>query len=439
MKNYLIFEKETVLTFDVLPPLYRPYFNVWGKNVYSTYKPFCENPFTVDASSTSGSPVILCGEKFFGFINQTGGSFSYDGAYRLTITCPAGQGLWVNEACNPYDEWRSYNEEILKSLPASQGDEKFWSELEYCTWVDQKRRAYDLGIKSVQRVLSSDYVYEYMRRIDKMNYPRGKLTIDDGWDFRTLPSQSRPCFGNWKVDTERFPDLPRLVKDMKSDGFIPGLWFSPYTLTENCSFAQKNPHTVGNFFPGDSELPTSRALRFIRPDDEPLLEEYYTEIFSPYVEMGFMKFKMDMSYGNKREMCALARIMRKVIKRLNPDIEIEGHIADIFTSRYYDTVRINDVNFNIEDWRGVTSEHYKVCSFSSHDKILNFDHIGTNSICPTEENYLMHAKMICRMKGGYPCVSLLPDLFGENAVVLLRNELELWASAHEKKLILPRS
>lgn len=216
---------------------------------------------------------------------------------------------------------------------------------------------------------------------------------------------------------------------MKSEGFIPGLWFAPYTITENCELAKKNPHVVGKFWPGDSELPTSRALRFLRPEDEPLLEAYYRGIFEPYVDMGFMKFKMDMSYGNKDQMITLARIMHKVIKELNPAIEIEGHIADLFTSRYYDTVRINDVNFEIPDWRAVTTEHYKVCRYSSHDKILNFDHVGTNTPCPSEENYLMHAKMICRMKDGYPCMSLLPDVFGEGAVETIRGELAAWEKA----------
>lgn len=432
MKRYKIFDKETTLIFCVMPPIYRPYFNVWGQNLYSTYEPFCEDPFCIDASSTSGAPVILCGNKFFGFMNQTGGSFAYDGAFRLTVTCPAGQGLWINEDCDPYGEWRAYNEEVLRSLPPSQSNRDFWSGLEYCTWVDQKRRAHDIGCSSVHRVLTAEYVYEYMRRVDKMNYPRGKLTIDDGWDLRKSSAEDRPCYGNWRVDREKFPDMPLLVRDIKSEGFIPGLWFAPFTVTENCEFAQKHPHLLGKFFPGDSELPTSRALRFLRPYDEESLEEYYRGIFAPYAEMGFMKFKMDMSYGNKNEMQELARIMRKVIKSLDPDIEIEGHIADIFTSRYFDTVRINDVNFGNKDWRGVTAEHYKVSAFSSHDKILNFDHIGTNSICPTKENYLSHAKMICRMKGGYPCVSLLPDVFDGDAVEVLRAELEGWEQERKK-------
>ena len=433
MKHYQIFNTATTLTFEVMPPIYRPYCNNWGQNIYATYEPFSQDPFTMYASSTSGSPVILACDKFFGFMNQSGGVFSYDGAYRLTITCPAGQGLWVDESCNPYESWRAYNEEILNTLAPSGTNEDFWSGLEYCTWVDQKNRAAALGISEVQRALTADFVYEYMRRVDKMDLPRGKLTIDDGWDMRHGASDGRACFGNWVVDTEKFPDMPKLVRDMKSEGFIPGLWFAPYTITGNCELARKHPHLLGQFWPGDSELPTSRGLQFINPVDEAVLEDYYRSIFEPYVEMGFMKFKMDMSYGVKREMHTLARVMHKVIKNLNPAIEIEGHIGDIFTSRYYDSVRINDVNFEIRDWRAVTTEHYKVCRYSSHDKIINFDHVGTNTPCPSEENYLMHAKMICRMRDGYPCMSLLPDVFGERAVEAIRRELALWEQERQIK------
>ena len=301
--------------------------------------------------------------------------------------------------------------------------------MEYCTWVDQKHRAAELGIEVVQNALTQDFVYEYMRRVNQMKYPHGKLTIDDGWDLRYNTPDGRPCFGNWIVDPVKFPDMPQLVKDMKHEGFIPGLWFAPYTITANCELAKKNPHVIGKFWPGDSESPTSRALRFLRPEDEPLLESYYRGIFEPYVDMGFMKFKMDMSYGNKDQMHTLARIMHKVIKELNPAVEIEGHIADIFTSRYYDTVRLNDVSFENGNWRAITTEHYKICRLSSHDKLLNFDHVGTNTPCPSEENYLMHAKMICRMRGGYPCMSLLPDVFGENAVETVREELAAWEAA----------
>ena len=85
------FDTETKLTFEVMPPLYLPFYNRWGQNAYYTYDPFDYDPLNIRAVSTSGSPVILVGNKFFGFMNETGGRFAYDGKYTLTVTCPAGQ------------------------------------------------------------------------------------------------------------------------------------------------------------------------------------------------------------------------------------------------------------------------------------------------------------------------------------------------------------
>ena len=92
-------------------------------------------------------------------------------------------------------------------------------------------------------------------------------------------------------------------------------------------------------------------------------------------------------------------------------------IPYIFASRHCDTVRINDVAFDDKDqWRAVTMEHYKVCRYSSHDRILNLDHIVTNTPDPQPASYLAHAHLLLGLEGGYPCVSLLPDRFADPSV-----------------------
>jgi hypothetical protein len=259
-----------------------------------------------------------------------------------------------------------------------------------------------------------------MKRIDALGLPKGKLTIDDGWYLRE--TQNGTVVGDWEIDKEKFPDMQRLVCDMKNNGFIPGLWFAPFTFTPGCHLGKKHPELVGEPWSQSSEL-NSNALMFIKPS--PVLESYYRDIFEKYIGMGFMKFKLDMSYGPKNEMTELLAMIYKVIKSINSEVEVESHIPDIFASRHCDTVRINDVAFDDEDmWRGVTMEHYKVCRFSSHDRILNLDHIGTNTPVPKEDLYIEHTRLLTRLSGGYPCVSLLPDFFGgktaEEYVFLVR-------------------
>ena len=78
--------------------------------------------------------------------------------------------------------------------------------------------------------------------------------------------------------------------------------------------------------------------------------------------MGFQKFKLDIAYGPKRDMKALLKMMYEIIKSIDPTVEVECHIPDIFVSRYCDTVRMNDVNFDEKGlWRGTAMEHHKVC------------------------------------------------------------------------------
>lgn len=405
-------EKDEIFEFKVLPPLYLPFYNCWGSNAYYTYVAFDYDPFNMRASSTSGSPVVLAGDFFVGFLSDIGGRFAYDGCGKLTVTCPAGQSLWVSENCNPYEQWKLCNEKILENYP-KYAPEPFWSELEYCTWVDQKNAAARMNIPDVQKPLCEQYVYEYMDRVEKLNLPKGKLTIDDGWDLRHPKGEK--VYGNWQVDTKKFPDMRRLATDMTSAGFIPGLWFAPFTFTPNCDLAKEHPELIGENWNQNAENYDSQSLMFIKPSA--LLERYYDEIFGCYIDMGFKKFKLDMSYGNKREMKELLKMIYRTVKKYDESVEVEAHIPDIFLSRYCDTVRINDVAFDDKEmWRAVTMEHYKVCRFSSHDRILNLDHIGTNTPEPKPDDYLAHARLLLGLESGYPCVSLLPDRFEDPAV-----------------------
>lgn len=415
------FEKETILQFKVIPPLFLPFYNRWNENAYYKYEAFELDPFTLNASSTSGSPIVIAAGSFFGFLNETGGIFAYDGIGILTITCSAGQSLYYNENCNPYAEWEQYNSVVLERYP-QQTKEKFWGDIEYCTWVEQKKEAVLRGKKEMQACLNEQFVYDYMKRVNKLGLPKGKLTIDDGW-YVGKAADGKKLYGNWEIDRTKFPNMEKLVKDMKEDGFEPGLWFSPFTFTTNCELAMRFPDLVGEVYAGNSEA--GHAWVYIRPDE--VLKEYYTKVFTYYAEIGFRKFKLDIAYGNKAQMKQLLSMIYKIIKLLDSSIEVECHVPDIFVSRFCDTVRMNDVNFDEKGlWRGATLEHYKVCRYSSPDKILNLDHLGTNTPVPKLEEYLEHTRMLLALKDGYPCVSLLPDFFGMTAAETFAGSVREW-------------
>ena len=401
---------EKILTFEVTPPLYTPFYNEWGANAYYTYAPFDRAPFELRCSSTSGSPVVIAGSSFFGLMTDRGGRFIYDGKHTLTAVIPEGQELFFREDCDTRVAWGEYNALLLGGC-APRVNEDFWGGLEYCTWVDQKRVAKLAGADNPWTSLTEEYVYEYMARVKKLGLPKGKLTIDDGWSVRFAPD-GKLTYGDWVIDRERFPNMERLVKDMIAEGFIPGLWFAPFTATPNSEIGKKYPDLLGDTFSQNAEAEAVRRLLFFKPDER--LREYYRESFEPYIKIGFKKLKLDMSYGKKSDMIALLKMMYEVVKSIDPTVEVEAHIPDIFATRYCDTLRINDVSFDSEGkWRGVTHEHYKVCRGSSPDIILNLDHLGTNSPMPAYEDFIAHVDMLLDFDGGYPCVSLLPDCFGE--------------------------
>lgn len=421
------FNSAEAVSFKVTPPLYLPFYNRWGENAYFKYEPFDIDPFKLNAVSTSGSPVVLTPNGFFGFMNESGGRFSYDGMGNLTVYGVEGQKLYYSEECSPFAEWKQYSDEVLKGFP-TKPREDFWSDIEYCTWVEQKKEAVLKGNKSMHSQLCEGLVYDYMDRVEKMGLPKGKLTIDDGWYVRN-DAEGSVLYGEWEIDTVKFPDLERLVRDIKARGFIPGLWFAPFTFTPNCRLAKEHPEVIGGVYSQNNELGFSWL--YIKPSE--VLREYYTGIFTRYIAMGFQKFKLDIAYGPKQDMKMLLKMMYEIIKGIDPAVEVECHIPDIFVSRYCDTVRMNDVNFDEKGlWRGTALEHYKVCRNSAPDLILNLDHLGTNTPIPNEKDYLEHTKMILALDGGYPCVSLLPDLFGENAVSEFVTAVNDWKNRNKK-------
>ena len=401
------FDKETVLKFKIMLPCFLPFYNQGNVNVYYKYEAFDLDPFNLKAASTSGSPVLITPNAFFGFLNdEVGGRFAHDGRGTLTVTCKAGQTLYYNESCDPYAEWEKYNEIILEALP-KQKNEAFWGEIEYCTWNEQKRWQKERELENTQAALDENLIYDYMDRIERLGLPKGKLTVDDGWDTE-LNADGKRIFGNWEENKEKFPDMERLCRDMTERGFIPGLWLCPFVITDDCDIAKAHPEIVGSNYHADPNFP----LRWKYLLDSDILDGYFNDIFKKYIGMGFRKFKLDIAYGYKQDMRDLLQRMYRIIKSIEPTVEVECHIPDIFVSKYCDTVRLNDVNLDPEGkWRGLTQEHYKVCRYSSPNKILNLDHLGTNTPVPPADKFLEHSRMILALEGGYPCVSLLPDCY----------------------------
>ena len=162
------------ISYKVRKPLFCPYYNIWGRVEYWISDAFKHNPFTLPASSTSGSPVIVDAEgKFFGFLNDrvvNGAEFEFDGKKTLTVHVPEGQELYVDENGSP-DAWKDYNRKVIDSLPQASPYQKFWSEIEYCTWVEQK--AIMRPDQTPHDVINHELVADYVKSINQLGYPKG--------------------------------------------------------------------------------------------------------------------------------------------------------------------------------------------------------------------------------------------------------------------------
>ena len=412
-------------TFEVLGPLYCPYYNIWGRDVYVRSEAFADNPFTVKASSTSGSPAIIdANGQFFHFLTdavEQGCQFAYDGKQALTITIPEGQQLYHEDNGNADAAWKHCNSLIMAGRPLldpTRPRPEHWDMIEYCTWVEQKRIMAD---GTPHDVLSDAFIDDYMQRVHQMGLPLGKFTIDHGW------TPGHYTYGDWDVDTTKFPDLEKTFRRIADNGFVPSLWFAPVWLHQLSRVVAEHPNLLGP--PTAPSTPDSPNREDIWHYWEPCGEtfDHIKLIFQRFVDMGVRKFKWDMIYADKSFMKKLHILFYEAMKQIDPSVEVEIHQPDIFFAQYGDAIRTNDVLCNEKmAWHDLTLAHFKVCNNSSPGKVINLDHIGGNDPDISPQRFCEHLELY---KGvdGYPVVSLLPDSIGQDAVSELQKYLKNYA------------
>lgn len=401
-------------SFKVSKPLFLPFYNEWCKNKYTTDKAFQYDPFIIDASSTSGSPVVLCENLFVGFLNENGGEFAFDGEETLTVTVPEGQELFVSG--KGFSAAEEYNQRILGEYTSNK--KEWFNQIEYCTWVEQKMFTPTGTLP--ERALNEKLVINILDRIDKMNLPQGKFTIDSSW----YAASGKGSLGDFEIDRERFPDFEGIIKEIEARGHTPGLWIAPGLLDTECDYFQTDDQRGFGIWQVGECIDKSKKIVFANVDK--LYSEHYRRIIEKYIGLGIKKFKVDILYSRKDKMKEILKAIYTIAKSIDPRVEIESHIPDIFASRYCDVIRINDLMVNQQhDWVSLCNAHYEVCKLGAPDKVLNLDHIGGNGVDVTKEDYLKHFDMLMKMDG-YPVVSLLPDNFDSETVDRIRDGLNEW-------------
>lgn len=409
------------LKIKVKTPLFCPYHSVGGPKGGDAYyflsEAFTHNPFTIEASGMSGSPVVIdASGSFVGFMTTLGyenSTFSFDGKETLTISIPEGQKVFVDESGNGDEAWKKYNTQMMERLniqPYTQTS-NFWSDVEYCTWSEQKY----LSTKRHEHfhLLNHDFVESYLNKVIEFGYPKGKMTLDHGWG--TFPDGSiNSGFGSWVPDPKKFPNFRKTMDMINQKGFTPGLWIGFPKIHQNSLAAKQYPELLGNYQQG-STADRKDDIQWLNAKAD--IFDYASEVISRFHAMGVMKFKIDMSYNTKSDMLHIHKELYKAAKLIDKDIEMEFHVPDIFFTKYTDVLRTNDVWLNDKyDWPARVKTHYEICYKSSPGRAINLDHIGGNDTgAITEKKFLQHLEMY-KTKTGYPLVSVLPHHYSQKCV-----------------------
>lgn len=409
------------ITVKVTKPLFCPYYSIntpkekGGNSYYYRSDAFTHNPFTVSASGMSGSPVIIDADgRFIGFMTTNGyelSTFSFDGNETLTVSFPEGQELYLDESGSK-EAWKDYNKVMMKRLnfePLKDYPD-FWSNIEYCTWVEQKYQA----SKKFEHfhLLTHDFVKKYLDKIIEYGYPKGKMTLDHGWGM--FPDGSiNSGFGSWQPDPKKFPNFRKTIEMIQKKGFTPGLWIGFPKIHHTSISAKKYPELLGSFRALGKDA-YNKDIQWLNPKAD--IFEYASETINRFYEMGVMKFKIDMSYNTKSDMLHIHKELYRAAKLIDKNIEMEFHVPDIFFTKYADVIRTNDIWINDKfDWRSRVKTHYEISYNSSPGRGINLDHIGGNDTTVNEHKFLEHLSLY-KNKTGYPLISLLPHHLGEKCV-----------------------
>ncbi|MCC6444526.1 MAG: hypothetical protein IT210_13855 [Armatimonadetes bacterium] len=371
--------------------------------------PFDDAPFEFPAGRCSGSPVLLSGKLFAGFLKEAGGRFAYDGSNNLTIDIPEGQALFIEESEGPQASWGEYNRLVAADLPMPAAS-PLTALPEYRTWVEQRYSGEFGGPAQANNV---PFIRDYAERILAMGLPPGKLVIDAGWCFPH-------AFGDWEEDACQFPDMPVLLEFLQGKGFTPGLWFAPPLISPLSRIARQRPEITGaatGCFAEELESPP-----FLRAVAGESLKEHFKTVFARFLEMGVRKFAFDGFYGPRKEMQAILRSACEAVIEQNADAEVDAHFPDIFASCSCHSVRASDTLRETESL-DLCGTRWRVARLSAPGKTFYLDPVGGNGRDITEAAYRAYIELYHR-EPGMPVVSLLPDWFGEETAGMLRKLME---------------
>ncbi|MBD3321727.1 MAG: hypothetical protein GF350_11585 [Chitinivibrionales bacterium] len=194
------------------------------------------------------------------------------------------------------------------------------------------------------------------------------IIIDDGWygagtdyDFSHTLSM-----GDWSEDTDKIPDLKKLVRDIRSLGGNAILWCAPHGVNPRSPMLAEKKHLFIQNSPGSDMLTHNgyHSLCFMCPEARDLMADIIAGLFEKYELDGI---KMDLFNNLPPQPCAskshthdtssmiiglqktVARIYEKANDvRPNCIIELKQNYATPWLFGYGTLVRAGDTPYNPE-------------------------------------------------------------------------------------------
>lgn len=142
----------------------------------------------------------------------------------------------------------------------------------FCTWY------YYAG------KITPDTLRQNMAVLDahKEDLPVKYIQIDDGW---------YDCWGSWQ-NNDKFPDMRALADEIKSHGYLPGIWLAPFGCHPGAQLFGDHPEYFVQFRDGGAWRELS--LDYTNPE----VREYMAAVFRRLShEWGFRYIKMDIISG----------------------------------------------------------------------------------------------------------------------------------------------
>lgn len=400
-------------------PLMTPYFNRWGEDVYIQTEAFDHLPEQIAASSTAGANIVMGERGFIGILGEGPFRVHHDGGQTLSLELAAGQEAWLSEDIAGPAGWRAFNDQQKLAVePCFEAYPDYWSQIEYGTWVEQRAAA--LAAKMPEKpglLLNDGFVDRLLERVESLSLPPGKFVIDDGWAL-----EGADHLGDWLPALTRFTEIRKTAERISQAGHVPGIWLSPVQISRRCEWARRHPEQLIAWNAPSQGQGWGDAL--VKPGDA--ARRHYGELAERVIDWGFRKIKADLYYGPRALMVESLNQFAQAVHDVDPEVEVEGHLADPRLNDACGVVRTNDVLVNTkQDWRNLTKAHFTICAWSTPHKILNYDFIGGNDPEVTEADFREHGELYRQhATRGYACVGLLPDRFSRETQSWFRDLLE---------------